>query len=1057
MAEIGYLASKISGLNPIAIATAFPIMASSLIIVAEAMQMLAETTRSLQPHELVQLAAIIGGMVLVFTALSTIGVIFATIAPNIGVGIMKVVTAFAIFELAVLAFAASTKLMVDSIIELNSTNIDADKLANNATNSIKGIAQAIRNCAPEILAAVSIIIVGIMAILGAQQVRMALQAVAFVTSFIIGLAAAMPLILSALDVMFDEILKKFDDPAMSEKWENAGKTIGGLIVHGIVGAFLGIAETIANAIVDEINDKFGGFEGLRDKVIQFTMDRNGMGDIYEDIRSGEEYISERNRKNTNRDAELENIQELEKIAGKKLIGYDKVAASKTAEDWMEIVDYINEIQKSAKDAEYELSEDWYNTIDKLRIPPEYVKRIEGDRANLMNAVTPTDEEVEKVDVQLDTLYGSGMQQEIQTITKDVEDVNDAVKETGENAQEASTEVKDYGESTNDVLSKIAEGAKTNGSNIGNNLLNGFNTFFGKDGFIGKALGDFDLTNGMKVDLSSIGSDMGSIIGANASEEIDKDMKSTLEYWRQQGLTSAGYSGKKLWQTSFKDDGTAFKDNDDYTNYKYNQYLKETNKSLDYGQDILKQYGYTLDEVANTDLSGVVEGMDSVGDSTEKAKSKLEEFRDGLKDSIAQAMHGIFDEVKEQEYIDPEEMLYRMSENVRRVGEWARNISILAARGMSEGLLNELKNMGPEGAAKVQAFVEMTDEQLRQANMRWSVAEDMPDYGTKSIEKAYREAGFNASLGFANGIDPDAANDAMLNLSDNSLGTLMGERGLDENSPSKKTQEMGEFAAQGLAIGMTDTKSQAVIRQHSHVLAALLLNTTKNELKPDIFKSLGNNVTTGLLSGIENKFPELLSKLTSLISKIPNLFARILAIKSPSRVMAELGEYTMEGFGVGMEDGSSDLEKISEQTAHDILNQMKANIAAITNGWSEDNAYQPVIRPVFDMEALNTGYNDIQSWFANSEGLNLNGNLSRLTPTNTDDSTSNQQIVDAINRINNDDVVREIGVLRDDISQLQTAITNMQIVLNTGVLVGQLVEPMDRALGSKALMKNRGRY
>jgi hypothetical protein len=174
-------------------------------------------------------------------------------------------------------------------------------------------------------------------------------------------------------------------------------------------------------------------------------------------------------------------------------------------------------------------------------------------------------------------------------------------------------------------------------------------------------------------------------------------------------------------------------------------------------------------------------------------------------------------------------------------------------------------------------------------------------------------------------------------------------------------------------------------------------------------------------------------------------------------MAELGEYTMEGFGVGMEDGSSDLEKISEQTANDILNQMKANIAAITNGWSEDNAYQPVIRPVFDMEALNTGYNDIQSWFANSEGLNLNGNLSRLTPTTTDDSTSNQQIVDAINRINNDDVVREIGALRDDISQLQTAMTNMQVVMNTGVLVGQLVEPMDRALGSKALMKNRGRY
>jgi uncharacterized phage infection (PIP) family protein YhgE len=137
--------------------------------------------------------------------------------------------------------------------------------------------------------------------------------------------------------------------------------------------------------------------------------------------------------------------------------------------------------------------------------------------------------------------------------------------------------------------------------------------------------------------------------------------------------------------------------------------------------------------------------------------------------------------------------------------------------------------------------------------------------------------------------------------------------------------------------------------------------------------------------------------------------------------------------------------------------MKANIAAVANGWSEDNVYQPVIRPVFDMDAISQGYSDIQSWFANSQGINLNGSISRLTPTTREDDMSTQQIIDAINGINNDDVVNEIGALRDDISTLQSAITRMQVVLNTGALVGQLVEPMDKALGNRVLTNTRGRY
>ena len=137
--------------------------------------------------------------------------------------------------------------------------------------------------------------------------------------------------------------------------------------------------------------------------------------------------------------------------------------------------------------------------------------------------------------------------------------------------------------------------------------------------------------------------------------------------------------------------------------------------------------------------------------------------------------------------------------------------------------------------------------------------------------------------------------------------------------------------------------------------------------------------------------------------------------------------------------------------------MKEQIAAITNGWTEDNVYEPVIRPVFDMTSIDQGYNDIQSWFANAQGVNLNGSISRLTPTRNEDTLQNQMLLDAVKNINNDDVVAELGNLRNDISNLQSAITHMQVVMNTGALVGQIVDPLDNALGMKSLMNTRGRY
>ena len=257
--------------------------------------------------------------------------------------------------------------------------------------------------------------------------------------------------------------------------------------------------------------------------------------------------------------------------------------------------------------------------------------------------------------------------------------------------------------------------------------------------------------------------------------------------------------------------------------------------------------------------------------------------------------------------------------------------------------------------------------------------------------------------------------------------------------------------------MINPTSQMFIRAACNKIGQQIVTTVQQTMPKNKFVEMGSQMMNGLPEGWNKMLPSILSKATALAAKILAVFSNAWRIKSPSRAFAEIGEYAMAGLGEGFKTGEPEVDDQVTKTSDDILNQMKSQIAAITNGWSEDNVYQPVIRPVFDMEGIQTGYNDIQSWFANAQGLNLSGNLTRLTPTTTDDSSSNQQIIDAINNINNDDVVREIGNLRDDILQLQSAMTNLQVVMNTGALVGQLVDPIDSALGMKSLMNTRGRY
>ena len=54
-----------------------------------------------------------------------------------------------------------------------------------------------------------------------------------------------------------------------------------------------------------------------------------------------------------------------------------------------------------------------------------------------------------------------------------------------------------------------------------------------------------------------------------------------------------------------------------------------------------------------------------------------------------------------------------------------------------------------------------------------------------------------------------------------------------------------------------------------------------------------------------------------------------------------------------------------------------------------------------------------------------------------------------------DVITELRALREDINTLGEEMADMQIVMDTGALVGATAGPMDKALGARSIRYKRG--
>ena len=141
------------------------------------------------------------------------------------------------------------------------------------------------------------------------------------------------------------------------------------------------------------------------------------------------------------------------------------------------------------------------------------------------------------------------------------------------------------------------------------------------------------------------------------------------------------------------------------------------------------------------------------------------------------------------------------------------------------------------------------------------------------------------------------------------------------SMSKKVGD--SFMKMHTQIGLQMGKIQTAIEVKWNNIKSYLMNTD--------LKTIGRNVIQGFINGISAMSNPLRAAVRALASQVPDGLKSFLNMGSPSKLTEELGEFTGEGFAIGMENSINKIGNMSKQMAAAAVPDVKTSKATANAG------------------------------------------------------------------------------------------------------------------------------
>ena len=304
---------------------------------------------------------------------------------------------------------------------------------------------------------------------------------------------------------------------------------------------------------------------------------------------------------------------------------------------------------------------------------------------------------------------------------------------------------------------------------------------------------------------------------NIKEVNDVSVKAEMIYWKKiKKETKKGSAGYKQANREVRK-----------LRKQLNEELKQLNQ--DYANDVAEVKKQLL-----SDIKDVTDAYD------EAVASRQQDILSSL---------GLFDAFESETENTKESLMSNLQGQVDALNEWANLLTSLEKRGIGEGLLTELEQMGVDSLADLKLLNSMTDTELSKYVSLWNQKNSI------ALTQAIKETDKTTYL--------------------NQIKQLVNDAGNQIDELEKQYKQ--------------DLKDLGVTFKDTSV-------------------SIGQDLINGISSGINSAYPGMKKELKNLCKKITTTVKKTLKISSPSKVFAELGMYTAEGFGVGFSNEMNTVDK-----------------------------------------------------------------------------------------------------------------------------------------------------
>lgn len=217
-----------------------------------------------------------------------------------------------------------------------------------------------------------------------------------------------------------------------------------------------------------------------------------------------------------------------------------------------------------------------------------------------------------------------------------------------------------------------------------------------------------------------------------------------------------------------------------------------------------------------------------------------------------------------------------------------------------------------------------------------------------------------------------------------------------------------------------------------------------------FYNAGNYLDQGLVVGIWKGSSAVSTTAWNVAVSAYNAACRALGIASPSKEFAKIGMFADMGLVNGLETYSDAVQSSASDVASGAIDGAQQGLTNFSSLIFDNMDDTPVIRPVLDLTDVQAGANAMNGMFrSQTVGLRSAELANRVSVSDYERTAAASVNTDS------SDIRGSIEMLNARIDELGQRIMNMQVVTETGAIVGAITPAMDKALGNRSILAKRG--